>query len=190
MTGRLRELLVLSLVLAGCEEVVTRGSSSASSATVAASASVAAPPSGPALAKVVFRENDFSESDQNRDPFRSFAGMFSEEARSTVKTQRDVVLDQYSLDELKLVGIVTRIQPERALIVDPTGKGHIVRRGQFVGRAELIQGATPAADHEINWRVERIRDADIVLVRDDPAHPEIPTATRIIPLRTDQPAPE
>ena len=80
------------------------------------------------------------------------------------------MLDQYSLDELRLVGIVTRVQPERALVIDPTGKGHIIIRGQFVGRAEIVQGGGSGADYEINWRVERIRDADIVLVRDDPNH--------------------
>jgi type IV pilus assembly protein PilP len=33
--------------------------------------------------------------------------------------------------------------------------------------------------------VDRIRDTDIVLVREDPANPDVPTATRVIPLRPD-----
>ena len=71
----------------------------------------------------------------------SFAKAFAEESRAKIKSQREVVLDQYSLDELKLVGIVTRVRPERALIIDPTGKGHIVTRGQFVGRgSSFYQG--------------------------------------------------
>ena len=135
---------------------------------------------------VQFQETDFSESERSRDPFRSFASAFAEEARTRVKSQREVVLDQYSLDELKLVGIVTRIQPERALLVDPTGKGHIIIRGQFVGRAETVQGGTSGADYEINWRVERIRDTDIVFVRDDPNNPDVPSATRIVALRPEQ----
>ena len=102
---------------------------------------------------------------------------------SKVKSQRDVVLDQYAVDELKLVGLVTRIQPERALLIDPTGMGHIVTRGQFLGRAEIVQGGASGADYEINWRVERIRDSDLVLVRDDPTNPDVPSATRIIELR-------
>jgi type IV pilus assembly protein PilP len=132
---------------------------------------------------VQFQETDFAESERSRDPFRSFANAFAEEARTRVKSQREVVLDQYTLDELKLVGIVTRIQPERALLIDPTGKGHIVTRGQFVGRAEVVQGGTSGADYEINWRVERIRDTDVVFVRDDPNNPDVPSATRIVALR-------
>jgi type IV pilus assembly protein PilP len=135
---------------------------------------------------VEFQETDFSENERSRDPFRSFARTFADEARSKVKSQREVVLDQYSVDELKLVGLVTRIQPERALLIDPTGKGHILRRGQFVGRAEVVQGGASGAQYEINWRVERIRDSDIILVRDDPTNPDVPSATRIIPLRPDQ----
>ena len=53
----------------------------------------------------------------------------------------------------------------------------------FGGRAEIVQGGASGADYEINWRVERIRDSDIVLVRDDPTNPDVPSATRIIPLR-------
>ncbi len=132
---------------------------------------------------VEFQETDFQEGDRSRDPFRSFAKEFAEEARSKVKSQREVVLDQYSIDELKLVGIVTRIQPERALFVDPTGKGHIIVRGQFIGHAETVQGGASGAEYEINWRVERIRDSDVVLVRDDPSNPDVPSATRIIELR-------
>ena len=112
--------------------------------------------------------------------------MFVEEAKTRVKSQREVVLDQYSLDELKLVGIVTRILPPRAMLVDPTGKGHVVVRGQFVGRAEIVQGGTKGADYEINWRVDRIRDNDIVLVREDPTNPDVPSATRVIPLRPEE----
>jgi type IV pilus assembly protein PilP len=153
----------------------------ASAAKAAEAAKAAAPP------VVEFQETDFTESERSRDPFRSFAKMFAEEARTKIKSQREVVLDQYSLDELKLVGIVTRVQPERALVIDPTGKGHIITRGQFVGRAEIVQGGASGADYEINWRVERIREADIVLVRDDPKNPDVPSATRIIALRTETP---
>lgn len=159
---------------------------SATPATPAPGASQAKPKASDSPPAVEFQETDFSENERSRDPFRSFAKTFADEARSKVKSQREVVLDQYSVDELRLVGLVTRIQPERALLIDPTGKGHILQRGQFVGRAELVQGGASGAEYEINWRVERIRDSDIVLVRDDPTNPDVPSATRIIPLRPDQ----
>ena len=134
--------------------------------------------------KIDFQEAEFAESEKSRDPFRSFASMFVEEARGKVKSQREVLLDQYSVDELKLVGIVTGIDPAKAMLVDPTGKGHVVQRGQFVGRAEVVQASTTTARaYEINWRVDRIRDGDVVLIREDPQNPDVPSATKVIPLR-------
>lgn len=200
MSLRVRILVVaspvlLSCLLSGCEDKVVRGTaapgaSGSAPRPMASALPQAAPASSDKPLRVEIQEADFTEGDRSRDPFRSFAALFTEESHARVKTQREVVLDQYGLDELKLVGIVTRIQPERALMIDPTGKGHVIRRGQFVGRAEVVQGATPGADYEINWRVERIRDNDVVLVRDDPSHPDVPAATRIIPLRTEPQAPQ
>lgn len=128
---------------------------------------------------------DFNDSARTRDPFLSYAREFAEEAKKRVRSQREVVLDQYALDELKLAGLVTGIRPARAMLIDPTRKGHVVHEGQFVGRAEVVQGGATGADYEINWRVDRIRDSDIVLVREDPANPDVPSATRVIPLRPD-----
>jgi type IV pilus assembly protein PilP len=186
--------LSLSALLAACSEPVTTAPASSAGPAVSAAPlvrggqTVAAAPKAPSDTPpaVDFQETDFVEGERSRDPFRSFAKSFADEARTKVKSQREVILDQYAVDELKLVGIVTRIQPERALLVDPTGKGHIIQRGQFVGRAETVQGGQSGADYEINWRVERIRDSDIVLVRDDPTNPDVPSSTRIIPLRTEQ----
>jgi len=129
---------------------------------------------------------DFNDSAGMRDPFLSFAREFAEEAKKRVRSQRDVVLDQYALDELKLAGLVTGIRPARAMLIDPTKKGHVIHEGQFVGRAEVVQGGASGADYEINWRVDRIRDSDIVLVREDPSNPDVPSATRVIPLRPDE----
>jgi type IV pilus assembly protein PilP len=128
---------------------------------------------------------DFAEAARGRDPFMSYASEFALEAKKRVKSQREVVLDQYALDDLKLAGLVTGIRPARAMLIDPTKTGHVVHEGQFIGRSEVVQGGTSGAEYEINWRVDRIRDTDIVLVREDPANPDVPTATRVIPLRPD-----
>jgi type IV pilus assembly protein PilP len=128
---------------------------------------------------------DFADAARTRDPFMSYASEFAQEAKKRVKSQREVVLDQYGLDELKLAGLVTGIRPARAMLVDPKRTGHVVHEGQFVGRSEVVHGGTSGAEYEINWRVDRIRETDIVLVREDPANPDVPTATRVIPLRPD-----
>lgn len=129
-------------------------------------------------------EADFSESERSRDPFRSFSAVFKEEAKTSAKSQREVVLSQFGIDELRLIGIVTRAEPAKAMLVDPRGTGHVVQRGQFVGKADIVQAAgRTGASYEINWRVDRVRDGDVVLIREDPANPDVPSATRVIPLR-------
>jgi len=131
-----------------------------------------------------FGEKDFNESDANRDPFRSYATVFVEQAKSKVILQRKVLVDTYALDELKLVGIVTRAEP-RALLADPNGKGWVARVGDFVGKAEVVHSGGPTGnDVAINWRVDRIREGDVVFVREDPSHPEIPPTTHVVALRT------
>lgn len=138
------------------------------------------------LPTIELEEADFVESDRSRDPFRSYAQAFVEEARGAVKSQREVLLDQYSLEELKLVGIVGNAEPARAMFVDPAGVGHVVTRGQYVGRASVVQPAGGVgASYEVNWRIDRIRDGDVVFVRDDPSNPSVPSATRVVQLRVD-----
>lgn len=131
-----------------------------------------------------YSENDFVESDKSRDPFRNFAKVFVEQNSKPARVQRDVLLPQYTIDELKLVAIVQGGDYPRAMFVDPTGKGWVVKRGDFLGRADLVHvGGTNGADYQLNWRVEKVRDGDIVLVREDPAQPSIPPASRVIALR-------
>ena len=138
--------------------------------------------------KVEVQETEFTENERSRDPFRSFAATFVEDTKAKVHSQREVILSQYALDELKLIGIVTRAEPARAMLVDPTGKGYVIQRGNFVGRADVVTAAgSSGATYEINWRVDRIRPSDVVLIREDPSNPDVPSATRVIPLRPDEP---
>lgn len=180
-------VLLVGLLVSGvaCEADPIESSPRASQPRAARRAQDAgAPDAGAPPANIEFQEVEFVESERSRDPFRSFAETFVQEARGRVKSQREVILDQYALDELRLVAIVTGVNPARAMLVDPTGKGHIVLRGQFVGRPETVQSPEQSSvAYEVNWRVDRIRDGDIVLVREDPSNPDVPTATRTIALR-------
>jgi type IV pilus assembly protein PilP len=193
-TVRLRLVCLAALVAVGCgEETLTKAPPGASAAApvvdrkvLASGAIASAAPAGSALPNVDFQQFDFSESEHSRDPFRSFEQTFVEETRSTAKSQRQVVLQDYSIDELKLVGIVTGVPDAKAMLVDPQLKGHVVQRGQFIGKAEIVHGDSKGAPaYEVNWRIDRIRDGDIVLVREDPKNPEVPSSTRVIPLHTD-----
>ncbi len=54
--------------------------------------------------------------------------------------------------------------------------------GPDISPAQIIAGK--GADVAVNWRVDRIREADVVFVREDPSHPEIPPTTRVVSLRS------
>jgi type IV pilus assembly protein PilP len=145
----------------------------------AAAASAGLPP---ALKGPEYTENDFVESDHNRDPFRSFMVQNQPVSRQALN-QRKVELAQYSVDELKLVAIVLGADKPRAMFLDPSGKGTVVYKGTFVCRPEVVHlGGSNGPEYQLNWRVDRIRDGDVVLIREDPAQPAIPAATRVIPL--------
>ncbi len=140
----------------------------------------------PALKAMEYAESDFVENDRNRDPFRSFVTLFVDKATAPRPTQRQVILEQYSLDELKLVAIITGGDYPRAMMIDPTSKGWVIKRGDFVGRPDVVHtGGANGADYQLNWRVDRVREGDIVFIREDPAQPGIPPATRVIPLHPD-----
>ena len=187
----LRAAALLCLGLGGCgndkpkvEEAADAGAASAKAKASAAPSAAPAPPPRRDLA-----EAEFTETERSRDPFRPYAKRFAEEVSGRIRSQRQVVLAEFSVDDLKLIGIVTRLQPARAMLVDPTGKGHVVRRGDFVGRADVVQMAgQTGGTYELNWRLDRIRPGDVVLVREDPNNPDVPAATKVIPLRPEAPA--
>jgi type IV pilus assembly protein PilP len=167
-----------AILACGGEEISTNPFTPPPRAAPLGSASVAAK-TGPEYA-----ESDFVENDRNRDPFRSYASQFGDAQRTkSFKAQRRVILSQYSLDELKLVAIVQGAEYSRAMVTDPRGKGWVLKRGDFVGRAETVHtGGTNGTDYQLNWRVDRVRDGDVVLIREDPAQPNIPPSTRVVPL--------
>jgi type IV pilus assembly protein PilP len=174
-------LASLPIALAACGEKIEH-SPGPSAAPKAATADGGAGPvvkTGPE-----YTESDFIENDRNRDPFRQYATLFVEgQGNRAFKVQRQVLLSQYSIDELKLVAIVTGGDYPRAMVVDPTSKGWVLKRGDFLGRPDTVHtGGTNGTDYQLNWRVDRIRDGDIVLIREDPAQPTIAPATRVIPL--------
>jgi type IV pilus assembly protein PilP len=174
--------LALSIVpsLVACGDTVTKTPPPPVRTSPSAAASASALP--PELKGPEYTENDFVESDRNRDPFRAFVAQ-TQPANPKALNQRKIELAQYSIDELRLVAIVLGADQPRAMFVDPSGKGTVVYRGTFVCRSEIVRlGGSNGPEYQLNWRVDRIRDGDVVLIREDPAQPAIPPATRVIPL--------
>jgi type IV pilus assembly protein PilP len=59
----------------------------------------------------------------------------------------------------------------------------VVTKGQFICRPEVVHAAGPGGvDYRLNWKIDGSA-GDLVLVREDPAHSDVPAATRVISLR-------
>ena len=130
-------------------------------------------------------ESAFIETDENRDPFRNYIAVFNIQAMPMDDGQAvrpPVLLEEHSIEELRLIAIISgEAGNPMAMLVDPSGKGWVVVRGDYVGRGERIRLGPGQADRELSWRVSRVRPDRIILVRDDPVQAG-PPATRVLRL--------
>ncbi len=181
---------LLAMTALGCEEeeIVVGGAQPAGSGALGRGGPDAGAEEGDekkevALPLVEFSEADFVESEDSRDPFRDYAHLFVRKIRDGAeRPDRKVKALQFALDELRLVGIITRTT-RRVMLTDPTGYGWVLFTGDYVGKPELVSaGGTDGTEVAINWRIDRIRPKDVVFIREDVAHPEIPPTTRVMPL--------
>ena len=69
-----------------------------------------------------------------RDPFRSPIEELSRTTNATQVTACNEPLCAWDLDQLKLVAVVTGDANPIAMVEDPLGRGHIVRRNARMGR--------------------------------------------------------
>ncbi len=151
----------------------------------AAVASASASASGSAIA-LTFNEGDFTESDSNRDPFHDFGRAFLPASDTKAVPQYTVILDKFGIDELKLVAIVNSGDGPRAMFIDPHGKGWTVMRGMHIGRGENVKlGTGTLTSYPLYWKIDRIKENEVVLVREDSLHPEVAPTYREIPLHID-----
>ncbi|MFP6684389.1 MAG: pilus assembly protein PilP [Polyangiaceae bacterium] len=175
---------LLAFFAVGCEDEFKPPAASNAAATSAATAAPSASASAKAVAEIAreFDEADFVESDDNRDPFRSFEEMFLRRATGTKTVQRKVKAGSFTLEELRLTAIVGR-SVRRLMLTDPSGFGWVLYTGDYVGKPEFVGvGGNDGQEIPLNWRVDRIRKSDVVFIREDASHPEIPPTTRVVPL--------
>jgi type IV pilus assembly protein PilP len=151
------------------------GPSSGSGATPVATAKLAE--------GLTFRDDDFVESDHNRDPFRSFAASFGKHGpEATPESQRRVVMPDTPVEEMKLIAIISGLSRPKAMLIDKHSVGYVVERGDYIGRPKTVMtaGSVPMS---LNWRVDRIRENEVVLTRQDTGTPGTPPLSRIIAMR-------
>jgi type IV pilus assembly protein PilP len=148
----------------------------------AAKSAAAGPSDLPPLPVADFAERDFQESPANRDPFKNFTEQIDAPLPSeTSSDKQEVLVGKYALEELKIVGIVTGTVA-RVLVQDPTGLGWVLRVGDFVGREEGVRGGQ-GTTVPVHWRLDRIRQNDVVFIRESP-DPSTPATTRVISMRS------
>ncbi len=150
------------------------------------------------LPPLTVTDNSFVESQQVRDPFRSFAHDMLTLGPGTIVDSRAVILSNYSLDDLRLVAVVLGTDSPYAMVVDPTRRGTILRRGMYVGRQEIIHPTDGnRQDYAVHWRVARVNaarlrrgadgqlqevPAEVVFERPDPINPTAPVVERALAL--------
>jgi type IV pilus assembly protein PilP len=89
-------------------------------------------PPGPLEAKP---EDSVFRPKSERDPFKSFVTTRTKATVRTGNTPRiKTPLQRYSLDQLKVVGIIAGGKMRKALLEDDVGKGYVVSPGDAVGR--------------------------------------------------------
>jgi type IV pilus assembly protein PilP len=131
-----------------------------------------APPAAPTTVRE--SPNDHASA-SSRDPFAPPAANV---AVVTPPPSRDDVprkARRYSLEQLKLVGIAIGDE-SRAMLVDPRGKGWIVTRGDHVGE--------PYGERA-GWRVQKIKNEEIVFVREDATKNDGTAETRVLALHAE-----
>jgi len=137
-------------------------------------------------------ETDFIESARRRDPFRPFIEAIVPQKEVREMVQREIKLEEYDIEQLRLIAIITKVGDPRAMVVPPNGVGFILRRGDYVGKPDYIDPGSGAEKIQINWKVHRIHGAGkkeergIYLVRDDPLTPTPNDVTRFMPLYPDE----
>ncbi len=150
----------------------------------AGSAAPGEPDGLPPLPVIDFQERDFQESSSNRDPFKDFSEPFAApQPEQPQQEKQDILVSKYSLEELKIVGIITG-SAARVLVQDPTGLGWVLRVGDFVGREEGVRGGQ-GTNVPTRWRLDRIRENDVVFIRESP-DPSTPATTRVLSMRSQE----
>lgn len=149
-----RSLIVAILLAAACDSPPPQDSAAPPPKKLPKRAPVAAAPAKLSpieeARKRQLTKDDFTEADTNRDPFRSFLNSFARPEGHN--SAHPVLLEKFSIEELKLAGIVTgEIQP-RAMFIDPQGQGVTVVRGNHISKSDAV--VTRVAADRVYLRIE------------------------------------
>ncbi|HET8936745.1 MAG TPA: hypothetical protein VFN67_25050 [Polyangiales bacterium] len=133
-------------------------------------------------AGLVLKDDDFVESERHRDPFRSFS--FAQRKNNNEvapDSQRMVIMPETAVEDMKLIAVISGLDRPKAMLIDSRRVGYVVQRGDYIGKPKVFQ-STGSVAMTLNWRVDRIRDNEVVLTRQDPSDLGRPPISRIISM--------
>jgi len=128
-------LLIAGLLLqGGCnkEEV----SPPPSPARPAPAARVSPPVQKPqSSAKVSENPASLQAFTDRKDPFKAFVALQVQAAKPVASARSADLLpiQSYDLSKFKVAGIIVGLNENRALVIDPTGRGYVVKQGMLIG---------------------------------------------------------
>jgi Tfp pilus assembly protein PilP len=139
--------LSTGFALSGCgdepppKKPSAKAAAAAPVATTGAQVAAAAAKTVEDIRKKQLKDDDFVESQTNRDPFHSFISELSQ-SKTRAPADYQVYFDKFACEELKLIAVITGGLDPRALFRDPSGLGIPLHVGDHMCRA--------------HWRIKRI----------------------------------
>lgn len=91
------------------------------------------PVSSARLAPAPGNQFDFSKK---KDPFKPFIAVKTESIGPKKADLPKIPLHSYDISQFRLIGVVADIKGNKAMVVDPSGKGYVVRVGMSIGKNE------------------------------------------------------
>jgi type IV pilus assembly protein PilP len=70
-----------------------------------------------------------------KDPFKAFvvAKPQPEKKTASARTGEILPIQSYEVAKFKIAGIIVGLKENRALVIDPSGKGYVVKHGMLIG---------------------------------------------------------
>ena len=69
-----------------------------------------------------------------RDPFRSYLADLAEQSLERGPQRRREETEEYEIDQYRLTGIITGTAQPKAMVEDPSGRGHVLHIGTRMGK--------------------------------------------------------
>jgi len=102
-----------------------------------------------------------------KDPFRSYMVATKSKLPLPSVTKNQLPIQKYDVNQFKVIGIITGLEENRAMVLDPTGKSHVIKAGSFIGphngRVQSIKPAVIEVVEQYREESGKIRNRVVTL---------------------------